>query len=250
MQGRKIKQESRADEFRHRLLAWKQAPESLRPSLRELARQLGTSHQLLEHYLNGLEEWKYQERYRQAKNASEEIRARAVAEGRPLTAGEEQQARTWDREAIRAFLLPGLLKRLEEIKQDAERGPLHRLQYKMLEIYAKEGFSAAQELLQKRKQIGVKKRKPFAEIVKETPRQQDEPAANWVRRIWDMCDKYETNCPEVLTSELLEELAGQPGKPEENLPPISLRKAKSFRSVNGESGNSAKVLGRKADAKL
>jgi hypothetical protein len=61
MQGRKIKQESRADEFRHRLLAWKQIPEPLRPSLREFARELGTSHQLLEHYLGGLEKWQHKE---------------------------------------------------------------------------------------------------------------------------------------------------------------------------------------------
>ena len=48
MKGRKPKQESRAMEFRRELLAWKQIPEASRPSLRSLACDLGTSHQLLE----------------------------------------------------------------------------------------------------------------------------------------------------------------------------------------------------------
>jgi hypothetical protein len=44
MKGRKKKPESRATEFRQRLVIRKQTPESLRPSLRQLARELGTSH--------------------------------------------------------------------------------------------------------------------------------------------------------------------------------------------------------------
>ena len=54
MSGRKPKTESRADEFRQRLVIWKHTPEFSRPSLRELARQLGTSHQMLNHLLKGL----------------------------------------------------------------------------------------------------------------------------------------------------------------------------------------------------
>src|ERR1035438_8030118 len=92
MSGRKPKQESRSAEFRQRLIAWKQTPDSLRPSLRALARQLGTSHQLLKHYRDGLEKWRYKERYRKAKMESEEIRARANAEGRPMTVWEQQQS--------------------------------------------------------------------------------------------------------------------------------------------------------------
>jgi len=78
--GRKTKQESRAAEFRQGLMIWQQTPTSLRPSLRALARQLGTSHQLLEHYLKGLEEWRCRESYLRAKQRAhektEEIRAR------------------------------------------------------------------------------------------------------------------------------------------------------------------------------
>jgi hypothetical protein len=53
--GRKTRQESSSAEFRQRLGIWKQTPAAFRPSLRELARQMGTSHQLLGHYLIGLE---------------------------------------------------------------------------------------------------------------------------------------------------------------------------------------------------
>ena len=53
------------------LTAWKKTPESSRPPLRALARELGTSHQLLAFYLNGLEKWRGEEYWRRAK----EIRA-------------------------------------------------------------------------------------------------------------------------------------------------------------------------------
>src|SRR5450432_2644994 len=89
MRGRKPTQESRSAEFRQRLIAWKQTPESLRPSLRALARQLGTSHQLLKHYLDGLEKWRYKERYREAHAEADQILARAIVEDRPFTQWEE-----------------------------------------------------------------------------------------------------------------------------------------------------------------
>jgi hypothetical protein len=230
MKGRKPKQESRAAEFRQRLLAWKQTPESLRPSLRALACEIGTSHQLLDHYLAGLEKWQYQERYRKAKEASEEIRARANAEGRPLTPWEEEQIHAYTRAAIRAMVMPSLLDNLEEIKQDAKRGPLHPAQFKMLKLFAKQGFSGAQELLQKCSQVGLKKRKRFAEIVKETPCQEGETYFSWVRRIWDQCDKYDTKCPTVITEKLLQRCSqGSAKKENNNLPAISVSAAKSFR---------------------
>jgi hypothetical protein len=55
--GRKPADESRADELRERLVKWSYFPASARPSLRVLAKALQTSHQLLSHYLVGLEEW-------------------------------------------------------------------------------------------------------------------------------------------------------------------------------------------------
>lgn len=47
--------DSRAAEFRRRLVVWKLTPESMRPSLRELARQLRTSHQILSYHSARLE---------------------------------------------------------------------------------------------------------------------------------------------------------------------------------------------------
>jgi hypothetical protein len=44
-------------EFRQALLRRKQTTESSRPSLRALARELGTAHQLLSFYLKELPEW-------------------------------------------------------------------------------------------------------------------------------------------------------------------------------------------------
>lgn len=131
MRGRKPIYESRAAEFRQRLVVWKQTPESLRPSLRGLARELGTSHQLLQHYLNGLEEWEARDRYQKAKERAvkraEEIRARAAAENREMTM----------RECCDVIITPGILDQIEDLRQKARRGPLHRLEVKILQIWAK-----------------------------------------------------------------------------------------------------------------
>ncbi len=154
--GRKPKQESRAAEFRHRLIAWKQTPESLRPSLRALACELGTSHQLLKHYLDGLEEWQYEERYRRAKKQSEEIPARAKAENRKMTM----------RESLAARVTPVLLDQIESIRQDAKRGSLNPYQVETLKQLA-ENFPEAQWVLQKYSHI-----KPGWKKVELTPKQQ------------------------------------------------------------------------------
>lgn len=66
--GRKPVGESRAPEIRARLMEWKQTPESLRSSLRALAAEIGTSHQLLSFYLQRLEEWQGTEDERQGEN--------------------------------------------------------------------------------------------------------------------------------------------------------------------------------------
>ena len=78
MKGRKPKAESHAAEIRAKLAAWKQTPEYLRPSLRDLARQMGTSHQLLAHYLRRLEKWQAKE----CEDKARRLRARAEAENR------------------------------------------------------------------------------------------------------------------------------------------------------------------------
>ena len=157
MRGRKPKQESRSAEFRQTLIAWKQTPEPLRPSLRALASELGTSHQLLGHYQASLEKWQHKERYHEAKRESEKICARASAEGRPMTQWEEQQVRDYGRAALRAMVAPMLLDQLERIRQDAKRGPLNRTQIKLLKLLARHEFPGAQELLGKCPQGSAKK---------------------------------------------------------------------------------------------
>jgi DNA repair ATPase RecN len=119
MRGRKRVEESRATELRERLFAWKRMPESSRPSLRALARELNTTHQLLSHYLAGLEEW------RREKDL-EPLRIQAKAKNISLTPEVEKRYLAWlrniercqARAAARAGKLAtkqaALIKRLEE----------------------------------------------------------------------------------------------------------------------------------------
>lgn len=128
--GRKPKHESRAAELRQNLVAWKQTPESMRPSLRAFAGELGTSHQMLAHYLDGLDRWQAEERAKQ-------IRSRAQAEGREMTI----------RECYYAIVLPGLSRKIQQLRQAARRGPLNHWQIRTLKLLATQGFSAANEIL-------------------------------------------------------------------------------------------------------
>jgi hypothetical protein len=229
MKGRKPKAESQASQIRASIAEWKRKPKFARRSLRMLAREFGTSHQLLGHYIKQWDKWQGKECWRQAK----EIRARANAEGRPLTQQEEQQVYAYSRAAIRATVGPMLLETIERMKQDSERRPLSRHEIKALKILARQ-FPDAQEVLQKCSQYGVKKRKRFAQIVKETPRQEGETPIAWVRRIWDQCAKYDTKCPKVLSEALLEEHSQCSAKSQKiNLPVISADAAKSFGYVTG-----------------
>lgn len=94
--------ESRAAEIRARLVAWKQIPETRRISLRALAVEIGTSHQLLSFYLNGPDKWQGREYQHKARD----ILARAQTENRNLTPGEEArtQSKLDHREARLAVL--------------------------------------------------------------------------------------------------------------------------------------------------
>ncbi len=211
-------------EFRRTVRAWKQMPEASRPSLRALACELGTSHQLLSFYLKSLHKWQSKDYWRQAK----EIRARANAEGRTLTQQEEQQVCAYNRAAMRVTVEPMLLETIERMKQDSERRPLCRQEIKILKTLARH-FPEARDLLLKTPQDGLKKRKPFGELVRETPRQEGETPIAWVRRIWDQCAKYDTKCPKFLTEELLEKYSQDSANTQRNnLPVIPDRAAKSF----------------------
>jgi hypothetical protein len=117
MRGRKRTEESRAIELRERLFDWKQMPESSRPSLRALARELNTTHQLLSHYSAGLEEWKANEYWQRAK----EIRALARANGRSMTPWEEEQSRALDRRALRLFIESSLDDHVQKLDREIEQ---------------------------------------------------------------------------------------------------------------------------------
>jgi hypothetical protein len=172
-----------------------------------------------------LEKWQGSEYFRQAK----EIRASAIAEDRALTQWEDQQARAYDRAAL--HLTTGYILRdsIKHMKKDSKRGPLCWHDIQALKMLAPK-FPEARELLEKCLQTGIKKRKRFAVIVRETPRQEGETSIAWVRRIWDQCAKHDTNCPTVITEELLEKYSrGSVKSRKNNLPPISSGAAKSFR---------------------
>lgn len=141
--GRKPVTESRALELRQRLILWKQTPESSRPTLRALGRELGVKHQLLGYYLDGLEEWEHEERYRRARQVAhkraQEIRACAKVENREMTM----------RESCDAIITPGLHDRFEKLRREVKCGPLYRDQIQLLKIFARQGFPGAKEFLQK-----------------------------------------------------------------------------------------------------
>jgi hypothetical protein len=88
MKGRKCIEESRATELRQRLIEWQCLPKSARPSLRALARELNTTHQLLSFYLTGLVRWRF------AKDL-EQFRANAKARGIAVTPRHEQRYLEW-----------------------------------------------------------------------------------------------------------------------------------------------------------
>jgi hypothetical protein len=191
--GRKTTYESRAPEFRRRLIEWKQIPESSRPSLRALARELATSHQLMKHYLDGLEEWECEQRCRAAREMAhkkaKEIRARAQAESRQMTMQECRDA----------IITPGVHNQIETIRQEAKRGRLNWTHVKTLNLWARH-FPQAKEVLDRYSQSALP-RKSSREIVKGTPRLEAETDNAWGRRIWDECIKYGTEPPSVITPE-------------------------------------------------
>jgi hypothetical protein len=151
MRGRKPKQESRATELRRILIEWKQAPEPSRPSLRALACELGTSHQLLAFYLNGLDEWQGREYLRQATK----IRAAANSERRHLSQYEENQIHSYTRAGVRAIAGAALRDSIKRMRKESKHRGLCWHEIKSLKILAP-GFPEAQELLQKCSQSGVK----------------------------------------------------------------------------------------------
>lgn len=196
--GRKSKYESRASEFRRKLAVWRQMPEGSRPSLRALARELGTSHQMLAYLLKRLEEWEHKENSRRERQHALGIRTRAKAENRQTTTWEEQQIQLHERASLRSFLEFGLLGVLKhwgrELAQAAKDGkPPAPEAKKLLRIFASRGNQTAQAIIEK---------------------------------YWPI----------------------KPNGQENNLPAVSCRRPKSFRTIEDGRGNSAGAEGGDAHA--
>ena len=152
--GRKPANESRARELRQELIAWKQTPERSRSSLRMLACELGTSHQLLAFFLKGLDEWQGRQYLREASK----IRSAASEEGRPLTEWEAQRTEAFIRAGIQTVTGAILRDSIERMRKESERRALCWQEIKSLKMLAP-GFPEAQELLHKCSQSGVKSAK-------------------------------------------------------------------------------------------
>lgn len=146
--GRKVACESRAVEIRARLTAWKQTPEHQRVSLRALAIELDTSHQLLGAYLGGLNKWHGKDYERRAKA----IRERAWAEKRGTTPAEEVQAEALDKVAFHykiEAMLDTTLKRYEKELREMQACSLRGNKLKLVRMLAQHGSPLAQKLLRK-----------------------------------------------------------------------------------------------------
>jgi hypothetical protein len=97
----------------------------VRPSLRVLARQIGTSHQLLSHYLRGWDKWQA----KQYRHRAKEIRARLEAETRPWVINALlKEADAYDRAAFQCMISFMLEDLLRQIERDAKVGCLKAVQ--------------------------------------------------------------------------------------------------------------------------
>lgn len=122
MRGRKTKRESRGPEIYERLTAWRDTREASKASLRDVARELGTSHQLLSFYLKRLDKWQMD----QYRHRAEQIRERATAENREMTTTEEREVRALNNAAVRCLLDSAVEKNLRQIELERVRGQLRR----------------------------------------------------------------------------------------------------------------------------
>jgi hypothetical protein len=145
--GRKPKHESRAEELLMMLAAWSDTAESERPSLRALARDLRVSHQLLGHYLKRVHSWQGRMYSSQAEAQAQAIRARALAEKRPMTPNEQELERYYEREAGGAAMHGVVLEQIAKIKRKTKHSPPSRQQIKMVKVLARVGIVQAQDLL-------------------------------------------------------------------------------------------------------
>ena len=141
--GRKAASDSLATELRERLLQWKRTPEPQRISLRALAAELGTKHQLLSFHLRNLPKWQGKEYRRRA----EEISDRAKAEGRPMNDWELDQCAAYNRAQFDCMLDEVVAKTIRDLRNELKKGALSQVQMKIARLFASKGLPEAQEIL-------------------------------------------------------------------------------------------------------
>jgi (2Fe-2S) ferredoxin len=138
--GRRPSAESDGDRIRARLKIWRDEAPEPRPSLRQLAKELGTSHQLLCFYLRGLDEWQFQVH----QQANEAIFARARGENRGITPSEESQVIANARAMVRCMIDPVLGVILEGVKK---RRRISKDFRKIIEAHARRGSPVVRKIL-------------------------------------------------------------------------------------------------------
>jgi hypothetical protein len=154
--GRKPASESRAAEIRAKLVVWKQTPEAYRSSLRGLAAEMGTSHQLLSFYLRRWDKWQEKE-YRRKAN---DIRSRAESENRPLTQWEQSQADAYQRKAFQVMLTSMLDSELNKMLARLKAGGmLSKGEIRFVNLGARKGFPIAEKIARSYPENSIKKSK-------------------------------------------------------------------------------------------
>jgi hypothetical protein len=137
--GRKPTDESNATAIRTRLVSWSQAPEAQRPSLPALAKELGTSRQLLSFYLKGLSKWQQQGYHRKAQETRDK--------GLGMTYADEQQMIAYERAALNCMLDRALGGFIDRLATEAKTEGWTKKRIRLVEIAARKGLPAAQRLL-------------------------------------------------------------------------------------------------------
>lgn len=144
--GRRPRRESRAEEFRQRLIAWKRTPKPSRLSLRAVASELGTSHQLLSHYLKAWDKWEWRDYRRRAA----EIHDGAHSENRSLSAYEASQAGAYQREATQSLFRSVVQTGLQQMLVRQKAGSrLSKAENRFVNVAARKGFATANEILKR-----------------------------------------------------------------------------------------------------
>jgi len=143
--GRRPANESHATAIRARLSSWLREPKAQRLSLRALALELGTSHQLLGFYLKGLNDWQQKDYQRRAKA----IRDHAAAENRFMTSWEESQMKALEQAAFCCMIDSALQPTLKRLEANTNAGTLSKQELKFITLLAQRGVPIAQEILKK-----------------------------------------------------------------------------------------------------